>query len=158
IPVLSRIVLPNNLSYTFSYEDPDHPGEVNNGELTRVTLPTGGYISYRWQTLANRDRRDVPSSTVSFPLDALDRIDSRVVAERHVSDGSHENIWHYDYTGGIDDAQWTTTVTDPEGNVTIHTFQAPTLDAPALEVSVEERQGSGNPVRLATKTWQQDDG
>src|SRR5207244_2023385 len=69
-----------------------------------------------------------------------------------------ENIWHYDYTGGVADTQWTTKVTDPAGNVTIHTFQAPTLDNPALEVQVEERQGSDTPVRLTTKTWQQDSG
>lgn len=156
--VLSRILLPNGLSYTFSYDDPDQSGQVNNGELTKITLPAGGYIKYRWQTLPNRDRRDVPSSNVSFPLDALDRIDSRVLIERHVSDGVQESVWHYDYTGGVADAQWTTTVTDPAGNATIHTFQAPTLDAPALEVSVEERQGSATPVRLTTKTWQQDNG
>src|SRR5439155_6768964 len=84
--VTTSLSLPNGRSYSFEY-DP------NFGELTRVNLPTGGYIKYVYQTLAAiDDGPPIPNSTC-LPL-----LDSRRVIERHESaDGITEQVWKYDY-------------------------------------------------------------
>lgn len=44
IPVISTITLPDNKYYSFAYD------YTTYGELTGVTLPTGGLITYTWTT------------------------------------------------------------------------------------------------------------
>jgi RHS repeat-associated protein len=58
--VISSIVLPNGQSYQFQYETGGY------GELTRIDLPTGGYITYTWDTISAGDhtRRYVSGRTV----------------------------------------------------------------------------------------------
>jgi len=48
ITVLQSIALPDGTSYTFNYDSGTTPG--NYGELTGVTLPTGGQIAYAYTT------------------------------------------------------------------------------------------------------------
>jgi RHS repeat-associated protein len=109
--VVSKITLPNGLAYTFSYADPNNPGQTNPfGEITQITLPTGGYIKYKWTTLATTDpgpRDPNPNSIYDIYMD------SRVIAERDVSlDGVNEQVWTY--SSGK--------VTDPLGNSETHSF------------------------------------
>src|SRR5260370_7316172 len=107
-PVISEIVLPNGLSYRFSYLDVNgapNPG----GELTRINLPTGGYIRYEYQTLVRGE-----NSLGVGP------VDSRVVSKRVYSpDGVMENTWLYSYSPNYDVSavsQKPTTVTHPTRN------------------------------------------
>jgi len=127
INVIQSILLPNGLSYAFSYDDPNNPGHPNPyGEITKITLPTGGYIKYKWSTIAQRD--DGPNDLVCAVS-----LDSRVLVERRVSaDGVNEALWQYSYTAT------TTTVTDPQGNVQVHTFAGPG----SVETQAEYRQGA----------------
>jgi hypothetical protein len=53
--VLQGIVLHNDTTWTFEYTNDRNSGDpdtVNYGELTKVTLPTGGSVSYTYQTSA----------------------------------------------------------------------------------------------------------
>jgi RHS repeat-associated protein len=109
LSVISQITLPNGLSYTFSYDDPNNPGHPNPfGEVTKVTLPTGGYIKYKWGFGGD------PGPTTDNPL-FTPILDSRILIEKDVSeDGSTEHVWTY-----VKDSQGVT-VTDPLGNKEIH--------------------------------------
>ncbi len=151
LTVWQSITLPNGLTYTFSYDDPDHPGQSNPyGEITKITLPTGGYIKYKWTTLPEVDV--APGDAICGPPS----LDSRVVIERDVSDGVNVSVWTYSYSGGI------TTVTDPLGNIQAHTFTdlgdafegAPLI----VETQVEYRNPSNTPLRRVTTDWATDTG
>src|SRR5262249_15356958 len=139
------------LSYTFSYDDPSNPGHPNPyGEITKITLPTGGYIKYKWATIAARD----PGPNDLF---CAVNLDARVLVERRVSaDGVTEAVWQYSYQGGP--AAGTTpvaTVTDPQGNVQVHTFGGPIDGA---ETVAEYRQGATTVLRTVKKDWAWDTG
>ena len=104
------VVLYNGSSWStspawgFDYvsRDGGDPSTVNYGDLTKITLPTGGTISYVWST----------GSLCTSPL-ALTQV-SRKVAGRSLDpqDGSGPKNWSY--SGGL--------VTDPDGNQTVHTI------------------------------------
>lgn len=99
----TTITMPDGRTYTLTF-DPTF------GEVTRVTLPTGGYIRYTYVTLAAFDR------PVQFALNADCGMDSRRVSARFVSpDGNsqHEQEWQYVYSNTNN--VFTTTVTDPLG-------------------------------------------
>lgn len=149
--VLTQITLPNNQSYRFSYQYPN--GAYNGGgELTRIDLPTGGYIRYEYQGLLNAENS--ASAGAGMP--------SRVISKRVESpDGSTEIAWLYSYSRGCTPfcvSQKTTTVTDPQGNQQIYTFLP--MDAPLntqfFEVSREFRQGSTTVLRRVDQTWEND--
>jgi RHS repeat-associated protein len=109
--VVTSITLANGLSYTFSYDDPANPGHPNPyGEITKITLPTGGYIKYKWATVPQAD----PGPEMQNPM-FQGYLDSRVIVEKDVSeDGSTEHAWTYGAGGGG------MAVTDPLGNQEIH--------------------------------------
>lgn len=100
--MLQSVVLPNGTAWTFQYNDHNssEPANVNYGSLTQVTLPTGGTISYTYET--------TQGGCAPFPL--LSRsVTSRTL---NANDGSGPHTWTYN---GL-------TVTDPLGNDTVHTF------------------------------------
>lgn len=101
---VSSVALPNGWTYGFAYDS-------QFGDITKVTLPSGGYVRYDYTVLATVDAG--PPNTCS--------VDSRRIAHRYVSpDGNsaHEQTWTYAYSNyGL-----TTTVTDPIGNSTVHNF------------------------------------
>jgi RHS repeat-associated protein len=76
----------------------------SDGQISSIQLPTGATISYGWNSVD----------------DAGPQVTSRTVTV-----GSQVSIWSYSPAGG-----GTSTVTDPLGNDTVHTFQA--LDVCAL--------------------------
>jgi hypothetical protein len=104
-PLLQSIVLPNNTTWIFAYQDTDGTDFKNQptsfGSLTQITLPNGGTISYTYTTSQN----------------GCD-LGSRWVASRTVNanDGTGPHTWTYSYDGA------TTVVTDPLGNDSVHTF------------------------------------
>ena len=99
---IQSIVLPDNTAWTFDYSQPDANG-VNWGDLVKITLPTGGSISYVWQTSHG--------CSVSYKFTDASY---RAVTQRTIdpNDGSGPQAWTY--SGN--------TVTDPSGNDTVHTF------------------------------------
>src|SRR5712692_10139672 len=118
-----RIILPNGLTYRFTYDGGAY------GDLLRVDLPTGGYIRYEHQTIL------------------ADRSTSRGVAKRIVSvDGNptNEKTWTYGpHLGNGLPGQFTITVTDPDGNDSVHTF-LDFVNNSSYEIKVQFYQGSAS--------------
>ena len=76
--ILSAIILPNGTSWTFTYEQfTDSLNMVSGTELQKITLPTGGTISYTWQSLGAAQQaqpglwRAVTSRTVDDRTETL---------------------------------------------------------------------------------------
>lgn len=152
IGVTSSITLANGLSYQFSYDDPANPGHPNPfGEITKVTLPTGGYIKYKYGFVASD-----PGPQTSDPIFTA-YLDSRGLVEKDVSeDGSTERVWTYGGTGpGI-------AVTDPLGNQEIHiaascgTYTGSTTWFPTpfpLEGTVIYKDSSGSTIKTVANDY-----
>jgi YD repeat-containing protein len=87
--LMTGVVLPNMKTYRFDYDQ--------YGDIVKITLPTGGTISYTWQNL---------TYGCSVLADA-----SRVLTSRTLFDGVNTYIWNY--SAGV--------VTDPLGNDTVYT-------------------------------------
>jgi YD repeat-containing protein len=131
--VLQAIVLPNAQTLSFSsgtawefeYNDQDSGGFY--GTLTKVTLPTGGSISYTYQLLGD-----------TYDL-------QRAVTSRTVSDGSTSKTWTYTYVMSS-----TTTVTAPKqdydsaGNDTVYTISAPGKFDDDFVTGTSYYQGTGS--------------
>ncbi len=104
VPLLTSITLANGLSYNFQYlVNSDGSTTV---EITKITLPTGGYIRY--------DYTSAPVSTVNRCSFGVGNGQNRVVAHRFISpDGTapSEQKWTYAFT--TDGISTFTTVTDP---------------------------------------------
>ena len=88
------IVLQNGESYQFSYDDV--------GDITSITLPTGGTIQYTWSA----------SGAAS---------DDRYVLSRTVTANGQSSVWNYSYAAN-QQGTLTTTVTDPNENDAAFTF------------------------------------
>jgi hypothetical protein len=115
----------NNLAWTFEYQD-RNAGDalsVNYGSLTKITLPTGGTISYTYSTISNPSTHDLSSRWVA----------SRTV---NANDGTGNRMWTY--AGGK--------VTDPLGNDEVHSFAGPC--GPLYESSTQSYQGPQSSANL----------
>jgi RHS repeat-associated protein len=132
-----KIDLPNGLSYRFTYDTGSSPGHY--GELIRIDLPAGGYVRYEY----------APISTSSI-LSAVRSVTTRAVSVDGTS--ANEKVWTYSYQLGVPGIGFnTTTVTDPDGNQTVHV----TIDAllaignfAPLEVQTKYYQGTAASGRL----------
>ncbi len=130
IALVSEIDLPDiavNSSdkYTFTYEaTPGYSGQVT-GRLASVKLPTGGTISYTY-TGGSNGINCSDGSTAGL--------------ERYTPD-TGSSYWAYARTQGSG-AAWTTTVTDPQGNVTVIQFQG------LYETQRQIYQGTASPSNL----------
>ena len=102
VQLVSSITLPNNTQWTFSYD--------NYGEITSIGIPTGGSITYQWQTIS------LPSCGIADPV-------SRAVSSKTVFDGTNSATWHYSWGVVQSDGSQTNVVTDPYGNDTVHIFR-----------------------------------
>ncbi len=112
--------------YTFTYEPtPGHSGFVT-GRLASVTLPTGGQITYSYSG-GNNGINCADGSTATLT--------------RATPDGT----WTYAQVKGSGQAS-TTTVTDPQGNVTVLQFQG------IYETQRQVYRGSASPANLLQTT------
>lgn len=111
---VSSITLPNGRSYQFQYENNSYAG------LTRIDLPTGGYVTYTWatQTEGTKTRRYVTTRTVNV--------------------GGQSYQWTLSGAAGG-------TVTDPLGNQSTYTV----LDGTGAITSAKFYSGAatGTPLR-----------
>jgi YD repeat-containing protein len=142
--LVDTIQLPNGKQYSFQYElTPDqttYPGDVT-ARLAKVTLPTGGSISYTY-TGANDGVNCADGSTISLT--------------RTVNDGVTSNSWTYARTLANGSNPATTTITAPQlpydsaANQTVLSF-----DANNHETSRKIYQGgaTGNPQRTVNTSW-----
>jgi RHS repeat-associated protein len=106
VTMLQSVVLPNSTSWTFEYNDPGdgstyNGNPVNYGSLTKITLPTGGTISYTYVTGA--------AGTCDWG--------SRWVSTRSVDDGTGSHTWTYSWNTSAGNV-----VTDPFSNDSAHAF------------------------------------
>ena len=126
--MLQSIVLPNLTAWTFQYD--------TLGDLSEITLPTGGTISYTWG-LNNSKKAWTPP------------IVSPCVVSRSVNsnDGTGSHTWTYggDCGQAVSPPQLVT-VTDPVGNQTVHSFNffgsTNLLQGPVYETEAQYYQGS----------------
>lgn len=129
VGLLQSLVLYNgtswttSLAWTFEYNsrNPGDSSSVNYGDLTKITLPTGGTISYTWGFIGTCD------TTGTTPLSR--RVTTRTV---DANDGSGPQKWTYN--GGI--------VTDPNNNDTVHTFTGLNFSCSLYETQTQYFQGS----------------
>jgi RHS repeat-associated protein len=131
LPTVSAVILADGTKWTFTYD--------GYGEITRVTLPSGGSISYTWTTinLAN-------GCSGSFTHW------SRAVATRTLDDGQgHTYEWLYTWDVPANGVV-SNLVTDPLNNDTAHVFTA--LDGSSgcafYETSTQYYQGTKSPAHL----------
>jgi YD repeat-containing protein len=103
--LVDRVTLPDGTFYQFAYEETPGFSANTTGRLASITLPTGGEISYAYTGGNNNTGIECSDgSTSGF--------------KRTTPDGT----WTYTRALGTGAAS-TTTVTDPEGNVTVIQFQ-----------------------------------
>lgn len=148
---LQSLVLPNGTAYTFEYDvASSQQGQSTYYDLTKITLPTGGTISYVWTdfTAASGYTGYIPG--FSF---------ARAISSRTVdaNDGTGPHKWTYQQ--GVQPpiapyvqsdlvsatATYSILVTDPENNDTVHTFTDPFS---GYESSVQYYQGPMSPTSL----------
>jgi RHS repeat-associated protein len=122
---LQSVLLPNGTSWTFQYSSD------GNADLTQITFPTGGTLSYTW----------TPTQTLSDPCVVHSYTNARGVVTRTLNannSDSSSGVWKY---SGISEFQ--ALVTDPLSNDTVHTFTDLTQNAcPYYETTTQYYQGS----------------
>lgn len=119
--MLQSIVLPNGQAWTFEYNEnltncPPSNLTTNIGDLTHITLPTGGTIDYTYTCLAPF-KSTFPTQTTA--------VTSRTV---NANDGTGPHTWNYSYS--ISSSGSVTTVTDPLGNDSTHSLNSSALPTP----------------------------
>ena len=133
IPLVSSLTMPNGRAYLFSY--------ASSGELIRIDLPSGGYLRYEYVTKPLFDNGMQGAGC---------GLDSRRVWKRHVSaDGAieSEKTWEYEYERDPSTAEYTTTVTDPSGNVAVHKF---------MWDGIHQLESTISGLRKVVNTWSAD--
>src|SRR6266853_1240405 len=125
LPAISAVILADGTKWTFTYD--------GYGEVTNVTLPTGGSISYTWTTISHQNS-----------CSGLWTNWSRAVATRTLNDGlGHSFTWTYTW-GTTTNGVTSNLVTDPLGNDSAHVFTA--LDGTSgcafYETSTQYYQGA----------------
>ena len=132
---LQSIVLPNGTAWTFQYNDRD-PGDsasINYGDLTQITFPTGGTITYTWESVGLE--RWVASRTTNS------------------NDGTGPHSWNYTWGPAFGSSSTVTAPPDSNGvrNDTVHSFSAfgsSTIlgsgAGPAYETEIQHYAGSAS--------------
>ena len=98
VALISSIDLPDGTQYLFTYEPTPSNSGYNTGRIAKVTLPTGGSISYNY-TGANNGIVCADGSTLGL---------TRTLSP----DGITTNNWTYSRSN-VSGAHWTTTITTP---------------------------------------------
>jgi RHS repeat-associated protein len=130
----TSITLPNNQTYTFTYEPTPGNSGYYTGRVQRVTLPTTGYYEYDYGTTN----------------DGLSCADGSILSMNQVvSDLTNTATWKYSRTGG------TTTVTTPQladtpnAFDTVYTFTG----TQATQEKIYKESPGVNVLRTINTTW-----
>ena len=124
--LLTAVVLPSTPAtmWQFQYD--------SQGNLHKLTLPTGGSITYQWAP-------PVISCGSGNPLTFNQVLQSRTVDP---GDGTPPSVWNYAISSTV------STVTDPANNDTVHTFgqinPSMPLTCAGYETNVSFYQGTGS--------------
>ncbi|MEU9983785.1 RHS repeat-associated core domain-containing protein [Streptomyces sp. NPDC050856] len=95
------------------------------GDLARATDTAGKATSYEYDSSRRLTKVTTPEGTITlFTYDAHNRVRSVQRATESTSTGHTGPTWRYDYSGATPSDAGTTTVTDPEGDKTVHTHNA----------------------------------
>jgi RHS repeat-associated protein len=125
--MLTTVLLPNLTQWSFAYD--------SYGDLTDITTPQGGSISYTWTTVTL--------------IAAVGGGESRAVLSRTVNanDGTGAKTWNYSW-GPLSSANginsMTNVVTQPSGNDTVHQMSSIIVSSgsPYYETQVQTYLGS----------------
>jgi RHS repeat-associated protein len=132
IEMLQSIVLPDQTTWTFDYSQPDANG-INWGDLVKVTLPSGGSLSYTWSH----------GQGCHHPIGAKGNWSGAVLKRTiDAQDGTGAHTWTYGTGSGLGK------VTDPLGNDTVHTFSDLNNSCSFYEVKTDVYQGSQSGGKL----------
>jgi RHS repeat-associated protein len=114
-------------AWTFEYNDrnPTDPSNINYGSLTKVTLPTGGSISY---TYGNYALCNDGNGSTGYIITPVSRGVTSRTEDANDGTGPHTTFYRGDFT------------TDPQGNDTVHTFIL--FNCSAYDSEVDYYQGS----------------
>ncbi len=130
--LITSIVLPNGRSYSFQYENGSYGG------ITRIDLPTGGYVTYTWGTFSDHERTH------------------RYITSRTLNVNGQSYTWNISRQCTVLNGFCTTitsTVTDPLGNVSVYSAVA----GEVTSAKIYNGAAVGNPVRQYTIGYQQYD-
>ena len=124
--------------------NPNNPASIALADLTRITLPIGGSLSYTWaaKTGATTGNRTVLTRTVD------------------ANDGTDPHIWHYSYLaqGPVNgNLTQNTIVQDPLGNETVHVMTGLGGMFALYETQTQYFQGShtgGSLLKTVTTDYQ----
>ncbi|HEY1525808.1 MAG TPA: hypothetical protein VGH51_06180 [Candidatus Angelobacter sp.] len=121
---IGSIVMPDGNHWSFDYDD--------FGNITKITFPTGGNISYQWTEIADTC------------ANGSDTHVSRAVSTRTTNDNNgHSAQWTYTWGTLQQDGSITNYVLDPSGNDTAHVFRSvTTLPCDFYEVETRDYQGT----------------
>lgn len=143
VSVISQLSQPNGKSYTFQYAG-------GWGDISKITLPTGGYIRYEYTTIAN--------SSLTAPIIATGPqhfVTKRVVSPDGTVASEQTTTYAYSHSNPTDPSSpLTVTVTRPDGSYEIHVYQnTGALTVASQENSVEWHASGGTLLKKQTKTW-----
>src|SRR5713101_382098 len=125
VPMLVTAVLANGTKWTFNYD--------SYGNIMYISLPTGAAISYSYTTIP----QCMPYNTfTSF---------NRAVSTRTVdaNDGTGPHTWNYSWGTYAADGSMTNTLTDPNGNDTVHVVATIANTCSFYETRTQHFQGTG---------------
>jgi RHS repeat-associated protein len=134
---LQTVLLPNGTSWTFQYTTD------GNGDLSQITFPTGGTLSYTWTT-------ESPVCGAHY----YDNARAVVTRTLNPNDGvSPPGTWTYSGLSNV-----IPVVTDPASNDIVHTYSTLTPNTcPYFETKTQYYQGShtsGTLLKTVSTTYQ----
>ena len=136
---IKQIIYPNGTSYNFSYVL--NSDGTTTGELSKLTLPAGGYVRYEYSWFDNDDVFGYYAAS------------ARVVSARYLSsDGTaaSEQAYHYDFSARPDCSVGTTSasVLAPDMSTTTYTF----LQEVTTSTGTTIKDASGNILQSTNDT------
>ena len=146
--MLQSVVLPDGTYWAFQYDaadpNPNNTASIALADLTRITLPIGGSLSYTYdaKTGATTGNREVRTRTVD------------------ANDGTDPHIWHYSYLAQAPvngNLTQNTIVQDPLNNETVHVMTGLGGMFALYETQTQYFQGShsgGSLLKTVTTDYQ----
>lgn len=144
VPYLEEVTLPNGSSYSM-FDGYQTEGGEDSGLIQEMTLPTGGV--YEWEWFYRRIPPPFEQTDITIFNDNYFTRSNAVSERRHRTGvGADPEVWSYasDFTvygnSGPDGCSLEVTVTDPEGDESVHFF--------SVDGSTTMRGFYGLPIRV----------